>query len=84
MGNESFNEEMGLSGVINELRKLRGLLNVKGSEDESLVLVEITTLKVQVQHLQSSIKELRTALWGIAASILALVIKMVVEGSLFR
>lgn len=81
MGLDKENSNAG--GIIEELRALRGALNAKGFGEDNPVLVEIATLKVQVQHLQSSIKDLRTSLWGIAAGILALIIKMVVEGSLF-
>lgn len=77
-------ENSNFSGVIDELRALRGALNAKGFGEENPVLVEIATLKIQVQHLQSSVKELKNALWGVAAGILTLIIKMVVEGSLFK
>ena len=73
-----------LEGLIGELRALRGVLNAKGFGDESPVLVEIATLKTQVQHLQASIKELRTALWGLAAGVLCMVIKIVVEGGFVK
>lgn len=77
-------ENSNFGGVIDELRALRGALNAKGFGEENPILVEIATLKIQVQHLQGSIKELKTSLWGIAAGVLALIIKMVVEGSLFK
>ncbi len=70
------------NGIVDELRALRGALNAKGFGEENPVLVEIATLKIQVQHLQSSMKGLQAALWGIAAGVFALIIKMVVEGSL--
>jgi hypothetical protein len=84
MGVESENEKTGFALMAEELRALRGSLNARGFGEDNPVLVEITTLKVQMHHLQSSVKELRAALWGIAAGVLALVIKMVVEGSLFK
>ena len=77
-------ENSNTGGIINELRALRGALNAKGFGEDHPVLVEIATLKVQVQHLQSAVKELKNALWGVAAGILTLIIKMVVEGSLFK
>lgn len=78
---------IGIEGLIGEMRALRGALNARAFSDESSlhpVLVEIATLKTQVQHLQTSIRELRTALWGLAAGVLAMVIKIVVEGGLLK
>jgi len=77
-GKESF------AGVIEELRALRGALNAKSFADENPVLVEIATLKTQMQHMQAGMKELKTSLWGIAAGVLGLVIKMVIEAGLSR
>lgn len=78
-------KNISLEGLIGELRALRGALNARGfTPDESPILVEIATLKTQVQHLQTSIKELRTALWGLAAGVLCMVIKIVVEGGFVK
>ncbi len=78
------NETASYDRLVEELRALRGVLNAKSFGDESPVLVDIATLKTQMQHVQTSMKELKTALWGIAAGVLGLVIKMVIEVGLSR
>jgi hypothetical protein len=78
------NEKPSCDRLIEELRSLRGALNAKTFGDDNPVLIEIATLKTQVQHLQGSIRDLRMCLWGIAAGVFGLIIKMVIEASLTK
>ncbi len=79
----SINNEDAKLDLINEtLKKLVGSINASGgSADLSSVMVKLATLETDVKYIQGSMKDLKMALWGLAAGILALVAKMVIEGA---
>lgn len=82
MGFEKDNPDM--DKLIETLRGIVEALNSRAFGDENPVLVEIATLKIEVRHLQSTIREMRMTLWGIAASLIGIILKMVLEGSLLK
>ncbi len=69
--------------INDSLRKIVGALNSgSGSSDITRVVERLSTLEADMKHLQGSMKDIKTALWGLAASVLGLVAKMVMEGAL--
>lgn len=69
--------------VVKELKKIVGALNARGLGDDinNPVLIKLATLETDVKHMQASFKEMKTMLWGVVAGVLAIVIKMVLEGA---
>lgn len=68
--------------LVKELKKIVGALNARGlGDDNNPVMVKLAMLETEVKHLQASMRETRNALWGVAAGVLAVVIKMVLEGA---
>lgn len=69
--------------VVKELKKIVGALNARGLGDDinNPVLIKLATLETDVKHMQASFKEMKTMLWGVVAGILAIVVKMVLEGA---
>jgi len=70
--------------LVETLRGIMGALNSRGVGDDNPVLVEIATLKIEVRHLRASLAELKRMLWGLAAGVFGLIIKMIIEGSLLK
>ena len=80
---EKTNFEEKLDNMNDTLRKIVGALNAGGgSPDIAPVMVKLAILEADVKHLQGSMKDIKTALWGLAASVLGLVANMVMEGAL--
>lgn len=80
---ENINFEEKLDKVNDTLRKIVGALNSgSGSVDIAPVMIKLATLETDVNYLKAGMKEIKTALWGLAASVLGLVAKMVIEGAL--
>lgn len=79
----SINNEDAKLDLINEtLKKLVGSINASsGSADLSSVMVKLATLETDVKYIQGSMKDLKMALWGLAAGVLGMVAKMVLEGA---
>ncbi len=72
-----------LDQIDGTLRRIVGALNSgSGSSDITRVVERLSTLEADMKHLQGSMKDIKTALWGLAASVLGLVAKMVLEGAL--
>lgn len=65
------------------MKKIVGALNARGFGDDinNPVLIKLATLETDVKHMQASFKEMKTMLWGVVAGVLAIVIKMVLEGA---
>lgn len=70
--------------VVKELKKIVGALNARGLGDDinNPVLIKLATLETDVKHMQASFREMKTMLWGVVAGVLAIVIKMVMEGAI--
>lgn len=76
------NSEEAKLDLINEtLKKLVGAANATGGADMSGVMIKLATLETDVKYIQASMKDLKMALWGLAAGVLALVAKIVIEGA---
>ena len=77
------NDEDAKLDLINEtLKKLVDSMNAgNGAPDLSSVMVRLATIETDIKYIQCSMKDLKMALWGLAAGILALVAKMVIEGA---
>ena len=80
----NINSEDAKLDLINEtLKKLVGSINASSSgADLSGVMVKLATLETDVKYIQGAMKDLKTALWGLAAGVLGLVAKMVIESAL--
>lgn len=71
------------STVVKELKKIVGALNARGlGDDNNPVMIKLATMEAEVKHLQASFKEMKTMLWGVVAGVLAIVVKMVMEGAI--
>lgn len=71
------------SKVVKELKKIVGALNARGlGDDNNPVMIKLATMEAEVKHLQASFKEMKTMLWGVVAGVLAIVVKMVMEGAI--
>lgn len=82
MENEGSMQEV-IETLNDNMRKLVGAVNARcESGVDGKLLERLATIEANLGHLQGSLRDIKTALWGLAASVIGLIIKMVIEGSL--
>lgn len=82
---EDMGTEEKLDRINDSLRKLVGAINAASTgKEEGPLMVKLAIVEADVKHLQVAMKDIKTALWGLAGGVLGLVIKMVMEGVMLK